>query len=104
MARGDKASLLLFENTNRKGDNHPVKTGVGTINMGQIKQLYEACKTQDKSEIELECAAWLNTDKNGNDFFSITFEPKDPKWSKDGGGGGGSRGNSGGFNEDDIPF
>jgi hypothetical protein len=99
MAKGDKASLLLFENTNRDGDTHPVKTGVGTINKAQLKRLFDQMKEQGKGEIELECAAWLNVDKNGNDFYSVQFDYKDPKWSKGKGGGGDDD-----IDMDDIPF
>lgn len=54
------ATFALFRNNYKQQDNHPDYKGNG--------------KTPDGSELDI--AAWIRKDKNGNSYFSVKVSPK----------------------------
>ena len=58
-------SGALFENQRREKESHPHLRGSCTI------------KTPDGEVLEFWVSAWQKTSKKGDDFFSLSFQPKD---------------------------
>lgn len=63
-------SGALFENQKREKPSHPHLRGSCTI------------KTPDGELVEYWVSAWQKTSKNGDDFFSLSFQVKDENGGK----------------------
>lgn len=87
----ERGRLWLYDNSYKKTDKHPGKTGPGEIPRDVLKKLVEKIKATNEDTVKLRCASWERVSKKGNPYTFITFEIEEPK--ENGGGGG-----------DDIPF
>lgn len=73
----EKAKLWLYENSYKKAQNHPDKTGTGEITKDVIAKLIERAKTTDGDTVKIQCAGWNRVSKNGNSYLFITLETEE---------------------------
>lgn len=96
-----KSSGALFKNDRRETDDHPLYKGNITITSEQMNALTAMLK-QGKT-MNLDVAAWIKQDKNGNNYMSLSAEAK-PHWKEAQGGGQRAAPKDDGFGDADIPF
>ena len=95
----EKIKLWLYDNSYKKAEKHPDKTGTGEVPKEALSKIVmQARESKDGESIKLRSAGWERTSKNGNPYLFVTMELDD-----------GSRGNGKPERarvpkEDDLPW
>jgi len=90
-----KQLLSLFKNEHAaEGGNRPQFSGFGTIDKDTLAILNERMESHGGDEIDLECAAWKKTSKQGKPYLFVTVDVKNLEYASKGGSA----------DDEDVPF
>lgn len=73
-----KGGGALFNNEFAKTDKHPKYRGVLRLDIATVEKLI-ADTPQSETLIEMELAGWLNENKDGKRYISLTCKPKEER-------------------------
>jgi len=80
----EKVKLWLYDNSYKKAENHPDKTGTGEIPKEALfKIVMQARESKDPGAIKVRAAGWERTSKNGNPYLFVTIELDDGSGKND---------------------